>query len=53
MKTLTLENIELGIKITNEYGDWTVGQDENGWTVSGRSGSKMLFESQFQYYTVK
>jgi len=52
MKTLTLENIKTGLQVRNEYGIWTIGKDENGWTVSGRSGSKMLFEYDFEFYEV-
>jgi len=55
-KILSSANIEIGLEIelanSSTFGNWIVGQDSNGWTIKGNSGSKMLFEYDFKYYRI-
>lgn len=59
MKKLTKENVEVGLQILcSGHEDWgtfsIIEKDENWWVIAGRSGIKILFESEFRFwYTVE
>ena len=55
-EVLTTENIKIGVEVElidpSFSAIWVIGKDENGWAISGSSGSKMLFEYDFKYYRI-
>ena len=56
MTTLTTSNIKLGLEIQNidnaSWGVWIITGDRNGWNIKGRSGERMLNESDFKYFII-